>query len=142
VVVLTLLATALTACGPDPQAYSDKLMALTNDYTSTFHTAETALTISDISQLEDPAWQEQAKADLAAWEEAGIALANIPEEEVPADFVEFNRGLDDLATATSASVEEFNAAIDAQDIDALIAAVDSLNNIVSQLDQISSTLEE
>jgi len=138
-VIALILAFVLTSCGSDYVDAFDPAMTSFND-TAAGINAQIEQLNQDNDLLGDSTWQDETNSALEAFDNAGKALASLP--EASDELAEVDGFAQELAFETNLFVNTYYSMLENQDISLIDQANSNMDNINSLIDQINNAINE
>ncbi|MBI3175459.1 MAG: hypothetical protein HYZ25_17195 [Chloroflexi bacterium] len=140
--VLTLTL-AVTGCGPSAEeTYFTNLAPAVEDYNTAINEVGTQFDSINNDALNDQAWMDATFAALDHMESAAQTMAATPTDQVPEKWTDLNNLLVQISDQTSLFVSDMKSALESQDKDAMMAALDEFAAIGPLFEQVQAELNQ
>ena len=136
------LVLAASGCGPSvEETYFTNLTPAVEEYNAALAGVGTQFEGISNDALNDQAWMDATFAALDRLDAAGQALAATPNDQIPEKWVELDNTLVQISDQTTTFVTNMKAALESQDKDAMLAALDEFSVIGTLFEQAKGLLD-
>ena len=136
-----IFAMAATGCGPSAEeTYFTNLQPAVEDYNTAINEVGAQFDSINNDALNDQAWMDATFAALDHMESAAQTIAATPADQVPEKWADLNNLLVQVSDQTSLFVSDMKSALEAQDKDAMLAALDEFAAIGPLFEQVQAEL--
>lgn len=141
--LVLVLALALVAAGCGPSAeetYFTNLTPAIEEYNAAMNEVSVQFNSMSADTLNDQAWMDATFATLDHLDTAGQALAATPADQIPENWANLNDLLVQIRDQNSLFVTDMKSALEAQDGDAMLAALEEFQGVITLFERVQAEL--